>query len=92
MADSSRFPLVINVAYVIVLVLYLVFASAGYLMFGEWTLPEITANLIALAGKQYPIWLPKLCAALFVSNPLSKFGIVMEPVCRSAERGLAVKR
>ncbi|KAJ3172298.1 hypothetical protein HK101_011187, partial [Irineochytrium annulatum] len=49
MKDKTKFPLVIAVAFSTAVIFYILIASAGYLMFGEFTLDEVTKNL-AMAG------------------------------------------
>ncbi|KAI9008631.1 transmembrane amino acid transporter protein-domain-containing protein [Hyaloraphidium curvatum] len=84
MRRPSLLPNAVSAAYLSVLLFYLSFSGAGYLMFGRWAMPEITANLAALP--RYPKWIVKLCVGLFVANPLSKIGIVAEPPASDGDR------
>lgn len=79
MRDERSFLPSVSAGYAAVLLIYLLFSSAGYLMFGSATLPEITMNLSQLADRGiYPKWITTTCAAIFVVNPLSKVGVVLE--------------
>lgn len=90
MKDESKFPKSVATSYLLVILVYAVFASAGYLMFGKWTVTEITANLARLASEgRYPGWVAKACVGMWVVNPLSKVGVVLEVVGRMAEGAVA---
>jgi vesicular inhibitory amino acid transporter len=45
MRDKSQFPRVLNISFAIAIAFYLTIAIAGYLMFGDGTLEEVTKNL-----------------------------------------------
>ncbi|KAJ3047108.1 hypothetical protein HK097_000229 [Rhizophlyctis rosea] len=83
MKDKSRYPFVLNVSFCIALTLYLTVAVAGYLMFGQQTLQEITMNLAALPGAKKSLNL--FATALICFIPIPKYALTMAPVSQTAD-------
>ncbi|KAJ3316227.1 hypothetical protein HDU76_001961 [Blyttiomyces sp. JEL0837] len=79
MKDKSKFPQVLNISFAIALTLYVVIAGAGYLMFGDSTLEEITKNLQAPGASVNPN-LNIFTTALITFIPVPKFALTMAPV------------
>ncbi|SNX85493.1 related to amino acid transport protein [Melanopsichium pennsylvanicum] len=78
MKDPSKFPRMLNLAYVAATVLYLSMGMIGYAMFGVNVSDEITKDLAKTEG--YPRWLNHLAIWLIVINPLSKFALATRPI------------
>lgn len=103
MRYPAKFPLVINIGYVVIVVIYLIVAIAGYLMFGESIHSQITKNLSELNDgtvKSLAV-LSKVAITLVIINPMCKYALEMNPVClliegwilcKPLERGTITKR
>lgn len=78
MKDPSKFPRMLNLAYVAATILYLGMGMVGYAMFGTTVSDEITKDLAKTTG--FPIWLNSIAIWLIVINPLSKFALATRPI------------
>jgi vesicular inhibitory amino acid transporter len=67
--------------YVIVGLTCLVIGSAGYALYGDQVMDEVTLNLPAGVAST-------IALALITVNPFSKFALTMDPVARGLEKGL----
>lgn len=81
MADRTEYPKVLNVAYLIVCLVYGAIELSGYLMFGVHTTKEITLNLIAV----FPGTLTRLVIWTIALNPMSKIAITITPIALALE-------
>jgi len=84
MRDPKRFNNVVNISYVLTFLLYLLVASAGYAMFGEKTLPEITQNIAEVPV--YSRFVNRLTIWLMVINPITKYGVNLIPLNANVEQ------
>ena len=82
MREPSRYPAVLDVAYVLVTPIYLLIAVLGYLMYGRATEDEITKNMIKAAGSGVVV---KIALWLVAANPLCKYALTLTPVALSLE-------
>jgi len=73
MKDKHLFPKVIDVAYIIVFATCLAIGAAGYLMYGNKTLEEVTLNLPKGLLRDAAI-------GLILVSPFTKFALTLEPV------------
>ncbi|KAI9598404.1 transmembrane amino acid transporter protein-domain-containing protein [Syncephalis fuscata] len=78
MSQPRKFGKMANIAYTITLSTYITMALAGYLMFGDSTLQEITQNLAQIVG--YPKLLTMATLYMFLLIPISKFALGLNPV------------
>ncbi|KAI8827222.1 transmembrane amino acid transporter protein-domain-containing protein [Fimicolochytrium jonesii] len=90
MRTPESFAKCINLTYVVVTVLYLTVAVAGYLMFGNSILPEITQNLPLIPG--YNPASTNWTIYLIALNPIAKYALCLRPVHTSLEIRLASKK
>ncbi|ORX77520.1 hypothetical protein K493DRAFT_412476 [Basidiobolus meristosporus CBS 931.73] len=77
MKCPERFPAVLRYSYTITTVIYLVMAGGGYLMFGSSVHHEIIVNLVN--NPHYNQFLTRLVVWTVVLNPISKFGLTLNP-------------
>lgn len=78
MKDPSKFPRMLNLAYVAATILYLGMGMVGYAMFGTSVSEEITKDLAKTPG--FPVVLNSIAIWLIVINPLSKFALATRPI------------
>jgi len=78
MREPEKFNKMVNITYCFTFVLYLLVAAAGYAMFGEKTLPEITQNIAEIPV--YSKFFNRLTIWLMVINPITKYGITLIPL------------
>ncbi|KAJ3155788.1 hypothetical protein HK101_001531, partial [Irineochytrium annulatum] len=83
--DKSKFPKVLGVSFSIALCFYCLIASAGYLMFGDFTLEEVTKNL-AMAGSSVNPNLNIVTTWLITFIPVPKFALTMAPVALALDQ------
>lgn len=79
--NKASYPRVVDVAYVVVALVYGIIELGGYLMYGVDTKKEITLNLIA----SFPGALTTLVIWTIVLNPLSKISITIHPIALAIE-------
>ncbi|KAK9766217.1 hypothetical protein K7432_004867 [Basidiobolus ranarum] len=77
MKCPERFPAVLKYSYSITTVIYIVMAGGGYLMFGNSVYHEIIVNLVE--NPNYNQFLTRLVVWTVVLNPISKFGLTLNP-------------
>ncbi|ORX81667.1 hypothetical protein K493DRAFT_292641 [Basidiobolus meristosporus CBS 931.73] len=77
MKCPEKFPAVLKYSYIITSVIYLVMAGGGYLMFGNSLQHEIIMNLVE--NPNYNQFLTRLVVWTVVLNPISKFGLTLNP-------------
>ena len=86
MDQPERFNGMLNVSYAVCFTVYASVASLGYLMYGTSTAKEITLNIM---GDEKSSDLVKVIAriatCLIVINPITKFGLTMNPVSLMVE-------
>lgn len=78
MKDRSQYPRMLDYTYVIVGLTGLCMGVAGYAMYGDKTLEEVTMNLAA-----GPLQLA--ATSLILVSPFTKFALTLEPVARGVE-------
>ncbi|KAI9598396.1 transmembrane amino acid transporter protein-domain-containing protein [Syncephalis fuscata] len=78
MSQPRKFGKMANIAYMFTLSTYITMALAGYLMFGDGALQEITQNLAKVPG--YPKLLTMATLYMFLLIPISKFALGLNPV------------
>ncbi|RKP28136.1 transmembrane amino acid transporter protein-domain-containing protein [Syncephalis pseudoplumigaleata] len=78
MRQPRKFSSMANIAYLITLATYVTMALAGYLMFGDNTMQEITQNLALIHG--YPKTLTMATLYMFLLIPMSKYALGLNPV------------
>jgi vesicular inhibitory amino acid transporter len=83
MKEPHRFTSLLNTSYIITFVVYSTMATAGYLMFGEFTLDEITKNLAAVPF--YNAALNTLTIWLIAINPMTKYALTLRPISTNFE-------
>lgn len=88
MKDPSKFPRMLNLAYVAATVLYLSMGMVGYTMFGTSVSDQITKDLARTPG--FPVVLNSIAIWLIVINPLSKFALATRPIQTAFEILLGV--
>ncbi|TPX52043.1 hypothetical protein SeMB42_g01682 [Synchytrium endobioticum] len=81
-----RFKWVVAIAYTLAVLLYLIVAAAGYCMFGDETLQEITQNLPTVPT--FNTKLTQYTILLVAINPATKFALLIEPVNVNIEQHL----
>jgi len=84
MKEPKRYNSVVNISYFLTFLLYLLVAAAGYAMFGENTLPEITQNIAEVPV--YSRFVNRLTIWLMVINPITKYGVNLIPLNANVEQ------
>ena len=93
MRHPEKFSFVINIAYSVVLLTYLLVSTVGYLMFGEKIASQITKSLSEInQSNQALSILAKVAIALIIINPMCKYALEMNPVCLLLEVWIFRKR
>jgi amino acid permease len=82
MRVPSEYPRMVQVTYTTSLTIYVVFAGAGYLMFGQWLLPEVTQNLGLIPSYEV---LAKVTLVMVILAPLTKYPLATFPVSMFVE-------
>ncbi|ORX77519.1 hypothetical protein K493DRAFT_293824 [Basidiobolus meristosporus CBS 931.73] len=77
MKCPERFPAVLRYSYMITSVVYVVMAGGGYLIFGSSVQHEVIVNLVN--NPHYNQFLTRLVVWTVVLNPISKFGLTLNP-------------
>ncbi|KLO16986.1 hypothetical protein SCHPADRAFT_868718 [Schizopora paradoxa] len=78
MTDPSQFDSMINCAFFVATVIYMIIGAAGYLMFGNAVSEEVSQDLLATSG--YNVFLNHLAVWSLVIMPLTKFALTTRPV------------
>ncbi|KAI8908207.1 transmembrane amino acid transporter protein-domain-containing protein [Powellomyces hirtus] len=78
MEQPAKYTKMLNSSYVITTVVYVSIAAAGYTMFGNSTMPEITQNLPTIPS--YNRVLTHVTLWLMTINPMTKFPLNVNPV------------
>jgi len=84
MREPKKYNNVVNISYTLTFILYLLVAAAGYAMFGEKTLPEITQNIAEVPV--YSKFVNRLTIWLMVINPITKYGVNLIPLNANVEQ------
>jgi len=84
MREPKKYNKVVNISYFLTFLLYLLVAAAGYAMFGEKTLPEITQNIAEVPV--YSRFVNRLTIWLMVINPITKYGVNLIPLNANVEQ------
>eukprot|EP01134_Creolimax_fragrantissima_P002772 CFRG2772T1 len=84
MSTPQHYDRMLNITWVVLAIVYTVIAVLGYLMYGATTEDMITKNLDKGVAAT-------LTVALIVINPLTKFGLTMNPIALSSEELTAEK-
>lgn len=84
MNGRKRASSMLNLSFSIISFIYITVAVAGYLMFGEEVLNEITRNLLPL---DHNVALNTAITYVMVLIPLTKFALLMEPVSATVASG-----
>ncbi|KAL9361332.1 hypothetical protein Peur_044117 [Populus x canadensis] len=85
MADKRQFTKAVIACFVLSFVIYGGVATLGFLMFGERTLSQITLNMPAhTLTSKIALWTT-------VTNPLTKYALLMNPLARSIEELLPIR-
>ncbi|KAJ3121397.1 hypothetical protein HK098_003737 [Nowakowskiella sp. JEL0407] len=84
MRDRTQFSKVLNISFSIASAFYIIIACAGYLMFGQDTMEEITQNL---ADKKVAVnsTLNTIATCLIAIIPIPKFALTMAPVATALD-------
>ncbi|CAL9194371.1 amino acid transporter AVT1I-like [Musa acuminata AAA Group] len=86
MRDSTRFPKVVSISFVLCTINYALMAILGYLMYGEKLESQVTLNLPA--GEPYT----RIAIYTTLINPITKFALAMSPISGAIEQQLALCR
>ncbi|KAI8065213.1 transmembrane amino acid transporter protein-domain-containing protein [Gongronella butleri] len=86
MARPSRYPAMVDLTYITTAILYFGVAAGGYRMFGSTTMAEITQNLVSVPS--YNRALNHGLLVLIALNPISKYGLTLNPVITTVENSL----
>lgn len=78
MKEPSKFPQVLNAAYLLVALVCTFIGASGYFMYGPAAADIVIFNL--------PGVLATLCSCLILVNPIAKFALTMEPVAVAANK------
>ncbi|KAI8815895.1 transmembrane amino acid transporter protein-domain-containing protein [Fimicolochytrium jonesii] len=78
MIEPTHYPKMLKRTYIIVTIVYLFIAGAGYAMFGDFTMPEITQNLPLVPS--YNRSITHMTLWLTTINPLTKFPLNLNPI------------
>jgi len=84
MREPEKFNKMVNITYCFTFIIYFLVAAAGYAMFGENTLPEITQNIAEIPV--YSKFFNRLTIWLMVINPITKYGITLIPLDANIEQ------
>jgi len=84
MREPRKYNSVVNISYTLTLLVYFLVAAAGYTMFGEKTLPEITQNIAEVPV--YSRFVNRLTIWLMVINPITKYGVNLIPLNANVEQ------
>ncbi|KAJ7886654.1 transmembrane amino acid transporter protein-domain-containing protein, partial [Mycena leptocephala] len=90
MVNPSEFNKMINWAFIIATLIYLVIASAGYLMFGDFVSDEISLDLLSTPG--YNRALNDAALWMLVLSPLSKFALATRPLNTTIDLLIGIDR
>ena len=89
MARPEQFGRVLDWSYAACFTVYMGVASLGYLMYGNATQKEITLNILGDAGASDAVKkIALVSTVLIVVNPITKFGLTMNPVALMVEESL----
>ena len=83
MKTPSNYPSLLNWTYSIIIIVYALIASIGYIMFGSTVKEEVSQNLPEIQG--YSILLNQITVALIAINPISKYPLTMAPISHQIE-------
>ncbi|KNC96117.1 uncharacterized protein SPPG_08505 [Spizellomyces punctatus DAOM BR117] len=86
MTEPEKYNNMLNVSYVVATIMYIFIAACGYLMFGDFTMPEITQNLPQVPS--YNHILTSVTLWLTAINPLTKFPLNVNPINVQIEHSL----
>ncbi|ORX45125.1 hypothetical protein DM01DRAFT_1294828 [Hesseltinella vesiculosa] len=86
MEEPKHYSRVVNTSYVITIITYVSMAWAGYTMFGDFTLSEITQNLANI--QEYNQVLNGFVLWLVFLTPISKYGVMMTPLIMTLEKSV----
>lgn len=78
MKSPQNYNKVVDYSFLITVSLYFVIATSGYLMFGQFTMEEISQNLPLVAS--YNPFLTKVTVLLVALNPITKYPLAVAPV------------
>ncbi|KAI9091479.1 transmembrane amino acid transporter protein-domain-containing protein [Phlyctochytrium arcticum] len=78
MKEPKKYNSMLNASYIITFTVCLMLASAGYLMFGDFTMPELTQNLPLVPS--YNKVLTHMTLFLTAINPLTKYPLSVNPI------------
>lgn len=84
MKKPQQYNRLINVTYTFCTLWFLVIACTGYLMFGDFTLEELTLNL-----SQEPTYSPilnQILLIIMIILPITKYSLLLNPVSRCFEK------
>ena len=89
MAKPSRYNRMLDVSYGVCFLVYAGVAILGYMMYGHDTKEEITLNIVSTKGASHLVRsLATAATVLIVINPITKFGLTMNPVSLMVEEFL----
>ncbi|KAJ7743316.1 transmembrane amino acid transporter protein-domain-containing protein [Mycena metata] len=90
MIDPSKSSKMINCAFGTATCIYTLIACAGYLMFGNSVSAEISMDLLTTPG--YNPTLNQAALWMLVLSPLSKFGLITQPLNTTLQILLGIER
>lgn len=86
MSQPQRYNTMLDVSYVICFTIYGSVAALGYLMYGTNTAKEITLNITNdVNASDLVKTVARIATVLIVINPITKFGLTMNPVALMVE-------
>ena len=90
MSKPELYPRVLDISFAVCMTFYFLIAATGYLMYGEATEAEITLNIVkdGAHGIGSVNLISRIATILIVINPLTKFSLVLNPVCLMAEEAV----
>ncbi|KAI8988235.1 transmembrane amino acid transporter protein-domain-containing protein [Mycotypha africana] len=89
MEDPKAYNRMVNLTYIVTAGIYVTMAVIGYLMFGKDAMEEITQNLTQIP--EYSQLLNKFAIWLLVMTPVSKYGLMTQPLNLTCELWLSHK-
>lgn len=86
MIEPKRYNAMLNVSYAFTFTVYTTVAALGYMMYGQSTMKEITLNIMTDDGASVTVQrVAQITIVLIVVNPITKFGLTMNPVALMIE-------
>jgi len=89
MDQPEKYNSMLNVSYAVCFTVYASVAALGYLMYGGATAKEITLNIMGDSEASAVVkTIARIATVLIVINPITKFGLTMNPVALMVEEAI----